>query len=99
MSGGSMDYLYWKVDEYAVGRMGDAELDELMQDIVQLLHDREWCLSGDTCEDTYAKSVKQFKAKWLQGGSCRNERLKKIIDKQVDDLRAELVQMIGAEAV
>lgn len=95
MSGGSMDYLYWKVEEHAVGCMGDMELDELMQDIAGLLHDREWCLSGDTCEDTYRESVNRFKAKWLQGGNCRNERLKKLIDKRVDDLRKELRGMIG----
>lgn len=97
MSGGSMNYIYCRFEEEVVGHMHDVELDEMMQDIAELLHDCEWWHSGDICEDTYRKTVKKFKAKWLQGGSCRTKRLEKIIDDRLVAVRKELRQAIGAE--
>lgn len=52
MSGGSMSYIYSRVEDEAVGKMGDPELDALMLDVVDLLHDCEWWHSGDICEET-----------------------------------------------
>ena len=97
MSGGSMDYLYYKIEEEAVGRMGDAELDELMKDIANLLHDCEWWLSGDTCEDTYRKRIAEFKSKWFGKTAHRSERLARLIDEKLDQVRKECRQMIGFE--
>ena len=39
MSGGSHNYICWKIEEELVGRMHDAELDDLMNDIAELAHD------------------------------------------------------------
>lgn len=95
MSGGSMDYLYCRVLESAVGNMGDAELDELMHDIANLLHDCEWWDSGDICEDTYRKSVAEFKEKWFGKSANRSERLEKLIDEKINQVRKECRQLIG----
>lgn len=66
MSGGSLDYVCYRVEEH-VGCFGDKQLDDLLKDVAQLLHDREWYLSGDTCEGAWNLAKKEFKEKWLEG--------------------------------
>ena len=95
MSGGSMDYSGYKVEEYAVGMMEDAEVNDLMKDVSKLLHDCEWYHSGDTCEATYRKSAAKFKAKWFGKTAQRSKRLEKLIDEKINQVRKECRQMIG----
>ena len=45
MSGGSLDYFYSQLNDH-VGDFKDRELDELVSDLAELFHDREWYLSG-----------------------------------------------------
>lgn len=66
MSGGSYDYGYYKLDQYE-GCMKDADLNEMIRDLRVLLHDLEWCDSGDTTIFDYAKSANVFKEKWMPG--------------------------------
>ncbi len=94
MSGGAYDYLYARVDEEYVGRMYDAELDELIKDLVPVLKAVEWWKSDDTCEETYRKTVREFKKKWL-ADDVRTERLSEIINGKIEELREELLKMIG----
>ena len=94
MSGGSYNYEYCRVDDEYVGRMYDAELDELIKDLVPVLKAVEWWKSGDTCEQTYREDVLKFKKKWLSDG-VRTERLGEIINGKVEELREELLKMIG----
>ncbi len=93
MSGGSMNYVYCQIEEECVGQMGDRELDDLMKDVAKLVHDREWCLSGDTCEETYQKTVKEFKRKWFK--SPRVDRLYGYIDDAFNKTRSDCMAMIG----
>ncbi len=93
MSGGSRDYVCYRIKDDLAGKMYDAELDDLMSDIADLTHDVEWYDSGDICEDTYRKSVAKFKKKWF--GSDRNTRLKGYIDTKFAETKQELYQMIG----
>lgn len=65
MSGGHYDYAYYNLDRYE-GNMKDDELEVLLNDFKILLHDLEWCDSGDTNEEDYKESVKKFKEKWLK---------------------------------
>lgn len=95
MSGGSMGYVYSVVRNEAAGMMGDAELDELMIDISDLLHDCEWWHSGDIGEETYRKTVARFKSKWFGDPTKRSERLEKLIDEKIAQVRTECRQMIG----
>ena len=95
MSGGSYNYEYYRVEEEYVGSMYDAELDEMMEDLVKVLHDVEWWQSGDIGEDDYRKTVKAFKAKWFDSDRC--ERLKPIIEREINKVRKKLMDMIGGE--
>lgn len=76
MSGGSHDYLCFRMEDLFVGGMHDAELDELMEDICELCHDLEWWQSGDYSEDAYRMTAQAFKKKWLYGNRdyrlCQN---------------------------
>lgn len=92
MSGGSHDYLCYRMEEEYIGKMHDRELDELMKDICELVHDLEWYDSGDYGPDGYFDTVKEFKEKWFK--QSRKDRLKKIIDDSVNELRDELVRMV-----
>ena len=67
----------------------------MMKDLVEVLHDVEWWQSGDICEDGYRKTVKAFKDKWFN--TDRGERLKPIIDRRINEVRTELMNMIGGE--
>ena len=95
MSGGSYCYKFCEVDDYYVGAMYDEELNEMMKDLVKVLHDVEWWQSCDIGEDSYRKTVKEFKDKWFN--SDRSERLKPIIDRRINEVRTELINMIGGD--
>lgn len=92
-SGGSYDYKFYVIDEYYNGKMFDAELNELINDLVPLLKSVEWWQSGDTSEEMYRKDVVTFKKKWF--GTQRNKRLKEIIDIEFETKKKELYKMIG----
>lgn len=66
MSGGSYSYIYRRVEEECVNRMFDSQLNEMMKDLVKVLHDLEWWQSSDTGEDTYRRAVTEFKKKWFK---------------------------------
>ena len=74
--------------------MEDAELDMLLEDFKDLLHDLEWYKSGDYGKDLYRESVASFKKKWLKGGVSRTDRLKQIIEEKTEQLRKELTDML-----
>ena len=93
MSGGSYSYEFYRVEDEYVGAMYDEELNEMMKDLVEVLHDVEWWQSSDIGEDDYRKTVKAFKDKWFNAD--RGERLKPIIDRRINEVRTELINMIG----
>lgn len=95
MSGGSYNYICYTIENELYKRMHDVELDDLIKDIAELTHDLEWWVSGDTCEETYRKSVDRFKKKWFCGN--RKERLKGYIDKEIERTKTELYQMLGVQ--
>lgn len=66
MSGGSYSYVYCRVENECVGRMFDRQLDEMMKDLVKVLHDLEWWQSCDCDEKRYRESVTKFKKKWFK---------------------------------
>ena len=88
MSGGAFDYMYGRIEETYVGEMQDADLDEMMKDLCVVLHDLEWWQSCDISEESYRKSAKAFKQKWLRGYDWetdgRIDRAKKHIKDFID---------------
>lgn len=93
MSGGSHNYICYRIEEELCGQMEDKELNDLIADIVQLAHDLEWYHSSDTSREDYVESVRAFKEKWFK--QSRTQRLRNYVDKAVDELREELITMIG----
>lgn len=91
-SGGSYDYKYYVVDEYYNGRMFDAELNELIRDLIPILKSVEWWQSSDTSEEDYREDVAKFKKKWFE--TPRRNRLKEIIDNEFETKKQELYKMI-----
>lgn len=66
MSGGSYCYMFNRIEEEYVGRMFDSQLNSMMKDLVEVLHDLEWWQSCDTGEETYRRTVTKFKKKWFK---------------------------------
>ncbi len=86
MSGGSMDYLCYKVED-AAEQIPDIELAALCKDFGKLLHDIEWYTSGDTSVKDYTEAVNAFKTKWFK--IPREERLKTILDAEFEQLKSK----------
>jgi hypothetical protein len=89
MSGGSYSYVYCKVENECVGRMFDRQLDEMMKDLVKVLHDLEWWKSSDTGEDTYRRAVTEFKKKWFKQ---RKIDVQKQIESEFERTKDELMK-------
>ena len=93
MSGGSYEYICYRLEEECKGRMYDAEMNDMIKDLVEVLHDLEWWQSGDSSEKEYRVTLSKFKQKWFYGD--REERLKRYIDEQTSIVRRQLYEMIG----
>lgn len=89
MSGGRLGYFFSSLEDHA-GDFEDKELDELVKDLATLFHDREWFLSGDTCEGAWEESRMAFKKKWFTIHG-RQER----IEKYLDDIRETVMKTFG----
>ena len=93
MSGGSYEYICYSLREQCQGRMYDAEMNDLIKDLCEVLHALEWWQSGDYGEEDYREELTKFKTKWFK--EDRTERLKKYIDKQIGVTRSQLYSLIG----
>ena len=93
MSGGSYGYIYSRLEEECLGRMYDEEMNDLIKDLCDVLHDLEWWRSCDCSEEHYRDTLAKFKAKWFAGD--RQERLKGYIDEKIGFVRSELYSLIG----
>ena len=70
----------------------DMEISHLVWDVLELIHDYDWYVSGDTGPGDYHAAKEKFKEKWFK--TDRSERLTKIIDEKLDDVREELKAML-----
>ena len=89
MSGGSYSYIYNRVEEECVNRMYDSQLNEMMKDLVKVLHDLEWWQSSDTGEDTYRMAVRKFKKKCFKQ---TNIDVQKQIESEFEKTKDELMK-------
>ena len=85
MSGGSLNYICYTLEEHTQD-FDDKELNDLVSDLSQLFHDREWYLSGDTGEGTWNEARDAFKRKWMTPDG-REKRLIAYIDEEAEKLR------------
>lgn len=67
----------------------DRELSELTWDLLDVIHEYDWYISGDTRKETYLKAKNKFKKKWL---SNRGVNVRRIVDEAVTELKAELYE-------
>ena len=93
MSGGSYNYIYSTLLNECAGAMYDAEMNDMIKDLAEVLHDLEWWKSADSSEDKYRATLARFKEKWFKGN--RKERLKGYIDDQIGIVRNQLYALIG----
>lgn len=104
MSGGRFDYQDSRLQTEIFGWLDDTdnipnvfedrEISELIYDVLSLIHDYDWYVSGDTCKETYLKSKRAFKKKWLDN---RGVRVHRIVDDAIKQLKDELYETYGLE--
>ena len=101
MSGGHFEYLDSRLKDEIFGYENkvknvfeDREISELVFDVLYLIHEFDWYYSGDTGKETYLEAKAKFKKKWLGN---KGIRIKRIIDKALDEVRAELYETYGIE--
>lgn len=94
MSGGSMNYVCFQIEEHAY-MLEDPEMIALAEDMAKIFHDAEWYHSSDIRREKYIESMKAFKKKWFEGD--RTERLKSYIDEELNAVKRKCFEMIGGE--
>lgn len=85
--------MFSKVADYYYKQMHDAEMDELVGDLVDVFHDLEWYDSGDIDADAYYQTIRNFKQKWFK--SDRADRLKEVVLKKLEETKEDLLRCIG----
>lgn len=85
MSGGSLNYFYSQLEDH-VGDFEDKELDELVKDLAELFHDREWYLSADTGIGSWREARDAFKDKWFSEHG-RQKRIERYLEEITDEVR------------
>lgn len=93
MSGGSYNYICYTLSNECEGAMYDEEMNDLIKDLCDVLHDLEWWKSCDIGEEDYRETVKKFKEKWFK--QTRTKRLKTYIDEEINRTKKELYNLIG----
>ena len=96
MSGGSMNYACYTIEEQA-RYLEDRELIDIAKDMAKLFHDAEWWHSSDIDEKDYRETVKWFKDKWLRNGNV-DERLRGYINQIFDDAKQECKLLVTGES-
>ena len=90
MSGGSYSYMCYRINDEYVGRMFDSQLNAMMKDLVDLLHDLEWWQSCDCDEERYRETVTKFKKKWFKQTKIDvQKQIESEFEKTKDDLMKE----------
>lgn len=95
MSGGRFNYIDCCLRDEIFGwsdkcynALEDVELSELVWDVLDLLHDYDWYISGDTEEGTWLKAKNEFKKKWFEVE--RKDTIKRMIDNSLENCKEEL---------
>lgn len=94
MSGGSLEYVYQDLNWKAKGKMHDAEMNDLIRDLIPVLKACEWWKSGDSSAREYREEVEKFKAKWFGDPDKRRAELAAA---ECDRLKRQLKVSFGLE--
>ncbi len=100
MSGGHFNYedsqlknTIFDWEDKASNQFQDPEISELVFDVLTLIHDYDWYISGDTSRETWLEAKLDFKKKWLRKNNV--DTLEKIIESRIEATRSELKEMLG----
>ena len=101
MSGGRFEYIDSQLKNIIFGWSDrprnvfeDREISELVWDVLDLIHDYDWYVSGDTCKETYLKAKETFKKKWFNN---RGVRVRRIVDEALKECKDELYETFKLE--
>lgn len=72
----------------------DVKISALIFDVFDLLHDYDWYISGDTCEDTWLEKKEAFKKKWFKSNPKLDEEL---IDTYLAEVKQDIVKSLLGE--
>lgn len=89
MSGGSYNYMYSSIEYEYAGKMHDSQLNAMMKDLVDVLHDLEWWQSCDSSEERYRDTVRKFKKKWFKQTKID---VQKQIESKLEQTKDELLK-------
>ena len=99
MSGGNFNYVDATLRDEIYGWsetwhnvFEDREISELVWDILDLIHDYDWYISGDARKETYLKAKADFKNKWFNN---RDVVVKRVVDTAIEEVKAELYETYG----
>ena len=99
MSGGNFNYVDATLRDEIYGWsetwhnvFEDREISELVWDILDLIHDYDWYVSGDTRRETCLKAKADFKNKWFNN---RDVVVKRVVDTAIEEVKAELYETYG----
>ena len=101
MSGGHFDYkdsalkheiFGW--DDKCTNQFEDIEFSELVWDVLNLIHEYDWYICGDTNKLKYVRAKNAFKEKWFKNHDIQ---VQLIIDRTVQSLKDELYETFGFE--
>ena len=92
MSGGSHNYECYRFEEEYHGQMMDPVMDQLIHDLVPVLHDLEWWQSADISEADYRETVAEFKRKWIGNPA---PILRDVVIEETDRIRKRLLIALG----
>lgn len=70
----------------------DWEISKLVFEVLDLIHDYDWYICGDTCRETYLLKKEAFKKRWLGNNGVR---VQEIVDERIQELRSELYETFG----
>ena len=76
-----------------INPLEDAEMSEMLWDMLCVLHSYDWYACSDTCEETYREDVRRFKDKWL--GKPTKARVQRIADQELERVKEVLYKAFG----
>ena len=100
MSGGHFNYKdsdlkneIFDWEDKVTNQFEDLEISQLVFDVLELIHEYDWYISGDTGRENYLEAKRAFKKKWLRGNNV--DTLREIIDDKLVATSLELKEMLG----
>lgn len=98
MSGGSWDYVCYRLEDAAQSMSGwDTELSEMLKDLADIAHDCEWADSCDIGKETPRRKIVDFKRKWFSSDAQRTERLKGYVNEELAYAQDRIYRLLGID--